>query len=61
MHYGGTIHEEHGSIPLIIANVIAENVPIAIALGIMALRSRSLVLPTVVHISLDPIKDLVMG
>jgi membrane protease YdiL (CAAX protease family) len=61
MHVGGTIREEHGSIPLIIANVIAENLPVAISLGIMALRSRSLVLPAVVHISLDTMKDLVMG
>jgi membrane protease YdiL (CAAX protease family) len=60
MHFGGTIGEEHGNVPLIVANVVAENFPIAIMLGVMALRARSLVLPTVVHISLDTMKDLVM-
>lgn len=52
-HLGGTIPEEHGRVVLILANVIALNGPIAISLGIMALRSRSLVLPSLVHISLD--------
>jgi membrane protease YdiL (CAAX protease family) len=60
MHFGGTIGEEHGNVPLIVANVVAENFPIAIVLGVMALRTRSLVLPTVVHIPLDTMKDLVM-
>ncbi len=61
MHFGGTIGEEHGNVPLIIANVVAENFPAAIALGVMALRARSLVMPAIVHISLDTMKDLVMA
>ena len=60
MHFGGTIGEEHGNVLLIVANVVAENFPIGITLGVMALRARSLVLPAVVHISLDTMKDLVM-
>ncbi len=60
LHFGGTIAEEHGNVSLIVANVVAENFPIAIALGVMALRSRSLVMPTAVHVSLDTMKDLLM-
>ncbi|MDB4875625.1 MAG: hypothetical protein JWM41_2071 [Gemmatimonadetes bacterium] len=57
-HIGSTIHEYH-SVAMALANVVALNAPIAMALGIMALRSRSLVLPTVVHISLDTMAALV--
>ena len=53
LHTGSTIAEEHYHWVLIFANVIALNGPLAIALGVMALRGRSLVLPTIVHISID--------
>jgi len=53
-------NRQHGNVLLIVANVVAENFPIGITLGVMALRARSLVLPAVVHISLDTMKDLVI-
>ena len=52
-HLGGTIAEERGNILLAVANVIALNAPIGVALGMLALRSRSLLLPGAVHTSLD--------
>jgi membrane protease YdiL (CAAX protease family) len=58
IHYGSTIHDEHGNVIRILAYVIALNFPMGLALGFMALRSRSLVMPTIVHISLDTMKDL---
>jgi len=36
-------------------------VPMGIALGVMAVRSRSLLMPTLVHISLDTMARLVSG
>ena len=47
-------------ISLIVANVVALNFPMGMALGVMALRSRGLLLPTVVHVSLHIMKDAVM-
>ena len=58
LHAGGTIPEEHGNPARIIANVVGLNFPMGLALGFMAIRSRSLLLPTLVHISLDTMKDL---
>ena len=58
-HLGDTIPEEHFNGLLAIANVVGLNAPIGLALGFMALRSRSLVLPTVVHVSLDTMARLV--
>jgi membrane protease YdiL (CAAX protease family) len=51
-HYGAT-PEEHGNVVMTVANVISENLPIALALGLIALRTRSLLLPTVLHTSID--------
>jgi membrane protease YdiL (CAAX protease family) len=51
-HFGAT-PEEHGNVLMIVANVVSENLPVAIALGLIALRTRSLLLPTVLHVSLD--------
>jgi membrane protease YdiL (CAAX protease family) len=58
LHFG--IGDEHGNPILIIANVIALNFPMGLVLGFMALRTRSLLMPSVVHVSLDAMKDLVM-
>ena len=37
-HYGITIGQEHGHALLACANVISENVPVAVLFGVMALR-----------------------
>jgi membrane protease YdiL (CAAX protease family) len=58
LHFG--IGDEHGNPALIVANVIALNFPTGLVLGFMALRTRSLVMPSVVHMSLDAMKDMVM-
>jgi membrane protease YdiL (CAAX protease family) len=58
VHAGGTFGEEHGNPLRTIANVVALNFPMGVALGAMAVRSRSLVMPVVVHVSLDTMKDL---
>jgi len=53
LHYGVTIGEEHGRTLLVIANAIAENVPFAYIFGLMALRSRSIAMGTIVHFMSD--------
>ncbi|HTD34907.1 MAG TPA: CPBP family intramembrane glutamic endopeptidase [Candidatus Elarobacter sp.] len=58
-HLGDTLVEEHFNLLLAIANVVGLNAPIGLALGFMALRSRSLVMPTIVHVSLDTMARLV--
>ncbi len=52
-HYGVTIGEEHGRALLIIASVIAENVPFACIFALMALRSQSIAMGTIVHFMSD--------
>lgn len=59
IHAGGTVAEEHWNPVLIFANVLALNMPIALTLGFMAMRSRSLLLPSAVHVSLDTMGRLV--
>jgi membrane protease YdiL (CAAX protease family) len=58
-HIGSTIPEEHFNGLLAAANIVGLNAPIGLALGFLALRSRSLVMPTIVHISLDTMTRLV--
>jgi membrane protease YdiL (CAAX protease family) len=58
-HIGDTIPEEHFNGLLVVANIVGLNAPIGLALGFIALRSRSLVMPTIVHISLDTMARLV--
>jgi len=53
LHYGVTIGEEHDRALLIVANVIATNVPFACIFGLMALRSRSIAMGTIVHFMSD--------
>lgn len=60
IHAGGTVAEEGRHASLIAANVVALNFPMGLALGVMALRGRSLLLPTIVHVSLHIMKDAVM-
>jgi membrane protease YdiL (CAAX protease family) len=52
-HYGFTFGEEHGRVVLIVANVIGENLPLGLLFGLMALRSRSIAMGTIVHFSID--------
>lgn len=58
-HYGITIGQEHGHALLACANVISENVPVAVLFGVMALRSRSLALPIALHFAFDAMRTLV--
>lgn len=60
LHMGGTVSEERSAV-LIIANTVALNAPIGFTLGVMALHGRSLLLPTVIHVSLDMVSRLVGG
>ena len=55
-HYGVSIGEEHGRAALVVANVLAENIPIALLFGLMALRSRSIAMGTIVHFSFDAMR-----
>jgi membrane protease YdiL (CAAX protease family) len=59
LHFG--IGDEHGNTLFIVANVVALNFPMGLVLGFMALRTRSLLMPSIVHMSLDAMKDLVMA
>jgi membrane protease YdiL (CAAX protease family) len=51
-HYGAT-PEEHGNILMTLANVVSENALLALVFGLIALRTRSLLLPTIIHTSID--------
>lgn len=54
-HFGSTLPETavHGNYLLALANNIALNAPMGFALGVMALRGRSLLQGTIVHMFLD--------
>jgi hypothetical protein len=58
LHYGITVPEEHGRVVAVVANAIAENVPIAWLFGLIALRSRSIAMGTVVHAAFDATRAL---
>ncbi len=60
LHLGGTITEKHGNLILAFANVIALNLPTGFFLGLIALRARSIVLPGLIHMTLDTLKDVVI-
>ena len=60
LHFGGTISEQHGNWVMAFANVIALNAPTGFFLGLIALRARSIVLPGLIHMTLDTLKDVVM-
>lgn len=59
LHFGGSLHDEPGLI-VVLANVIALNLPMGYSLGRAALRTRSLFLPTVVHVALDTTRSVWM-
>lgn len=59
LHYGAVSRQEHGNAVLIVSNVIAGNFPMAFALGLIALRTRSLALPIVLRISFDMMGNFV--
>lgn len=57
-HLGGGIAEEGGNYLLAITGSIALNFPIGVALGIVAVRTGSLLLPIAIHVSLHVMQDL---
>ncbi len=59
LHYGAAGRQEHGNAIMIVAQVIAENFPTAFAMGLIALRTRSLALPTMLRISFDMMGNVV--
>ena len=52
LHFASSLHDEPTTLG-IVANVIALNMPMGIVMGLMALRTRSLALPAVLHTVLD--------
>ena len=50
--------EEHGHVVLAIANTIGENLPFGVAMSLLALRTRSLAMPIVLHFSLDALRHM---
>ena len=57
LHLPGSLHDERTFLGDV-ANVIALNVPLGYAMGLMALRTRSLALPTTVHVALDTLRNV---
>lgn len=60
LHLGGTIGEQHGNWSVATADVIALNAPMGYFLGLIALRSRGVLLPGLIHTTLDTLRDIVM-
>ncbi len=56
LHFG----QPQGNWVVALAYVIALNAPMGFFLGLIALRSSSVVLPGLIHMTLDTLKDLVM-
>jgi membrane protease YdiL (CAAX protease family) len=52
MHLGGSMHDEPNLLG-IFANIIALNAPMGYVMGRIAVRTRSLALPTAIHLVLD--------
>jgi len=57
LHLGGTISGLHANLLLALANVIALNAPTGFFLGLIALRARSIVLPGLIHMTLDTMNE----
>ena len=57
IHFGGSLSDDPSRL-VVLALSIALNAPMGLTLGIMALRSRSVALPTFVHVSLDTMGSL---
>lgn len=58
LHFGGSMADDSSRL-VVLAMAIGLNAPAGLALGVLALRSRSLALPSIVHISLDTMGSLV--
>jgi membrane protease YdiL (CAAX protease family) len=58
LHYDGTAGDLRGNVLVAAADVIALNAPTGYFVGSIALRARSIVLPGLIHMSLDLMKDL---
>ncbi len=58
IHVGGAIGEEKGDAALAVAGSVALNFPMGVALGVIAVRTGSLALPTAIHIAGHVMKDL---
>ena len=58
LHYAAT-SEEHGNVIMTLANIISENSVMAIVMGLIALRTRSLALPAILHTSFDTMQRLI--
>jgi membrane protease YdiL (CAAX protease family) len=58
IHLGGAVPEEGGDWLLAAAAAIALNVPMGIALGVIAVRTGSLALPTAIHVAGHVMKDI---
>lgn len=59
IHFGGAIPEEGGDYVRAAAASVALNFPMGVALGVVSVRTGSLALPIVIHVSLHVMKDLV--
>lgn len=59
-HVPISTREEHNII-LLIANPLAENIPLGVMMSWMALRTRSLALPIIVHFSIDALRHVIPG
>lgn len=57
LHIGVSLHDEP-NLPAILANVVALNGPMGYALGLMTLRTRSLVLPAALHTAFDTTRNV---
>jgi membrane protease YdiL (CAAX protease family) len=58
IHLGGAVPEEGGDLLMAVAASIALNVPMGVALGVIAVRTGSLALPTAIHVAGHVMKDV---
>ena len=58
LHLGGAIPEAGGDPVQAVSAAVALNFPRGMALGLAAVRTGSLMLPTAIHVSLHIMKDL---
>lgn len=58
VHVGGAIPEEHGDAVTAAAAAVALNAPMGVALGVIAVRTGSLALPTAIHVAGHLMRDV---
>jgi membrane protease YdiL (CAAX protease family) len=58
LHLGGAIPEAGGDPVQAVSAAVALNFPMGMALGLVAVRTGSLMLPTAIHVSLHIMKDV---